>query len=256
MRNFVRNRLVMACVMALVGASLNPIRADVFNGVDWGNNVYDPAAGTPAGKDGLPTDGTKTSPAWVSVSNGAPNSIELTGDALRITTGDALTPKAGTRSFNQLNNLNSTTLTFEMRLRVVEQRGDTYAQTILLGGASTFTEVAFGAEKVLLQGSSGWYVTSMAQFRTLRVTVEPLADGKQRFRVYLDGNTTPVQTVTKAATYAITYLRIGDSSTSVATNGVVDYDYVRWTTAGAFIPEPATLSLLGLAAIGLLRRTR
>jgi hypothetical protein len=93
-------------------------------------------------------------------------------------------------------------------------------------------------------------------------------DGLHAYRFTADGTSTGTLNVYKdgvsigsfASTgVALTTLRFGEDHGSSA--GQIQWDYIRWTNAGAFaptaaVPEPAALSLAAVGALTLLRRRR
>lgn len=266
MQKRIHDRLAVACAVALTVLGVSTVRADVFNGVDWGNNVYDP--GSSAGKDGLPTSAAQTSPVWAIGSSSGTFTEQIVDDAFRLTTdAPGATYTTATRAYKQTTNVTGYTGTFEFRMRVVEtNRSATYAaQFILTGGGGWVTSIA---PTFINFGTNYTPAVAPTQWHTYRLTMEQIGGGgatpvQQQLKAYLDGEL--VYSATRSAASGggsavnLTEMRFGDGSNSTGTNGTSEWDYIRWTTTGAYapvIPEPATWGLLTLGALAIFARRR
>ena len=91
----------------------------------------------------------------------------------------------------------------------------------------------------------------------LRFTTNDADDGQ--LNLYVDGNTTPAKTWTGNNPAVTTNNRLAFGDLGNSSNGTVVWDYIQWTNDGAFapaVPEPASLSLLGLGSLALIGRRR
>jgi len=104
-------------------------------------------------------------------------------------------------------------------------------------------------------GGGDFAITTNDAFHTYRFVVANESAGP--LDMYVDGNTTPAHSWAGGSS-GYSELAFGDLGS--ADQGQIQWDYVRWTNAGAFVPvavpEPAALSLLGLGALAMIRRRR
>jgi len=106
-----------------------------------------------------------------------------------------------------------------------------------------------------LNGDSYLMATTDA-FHTYRLTI-PNDTGPMN--LYVDGNTTAATSFAGVASGTLTRIDFGDTL-DPGDGGVVQWDYIRWTNAGAYapeaVPEPASLGVVALGGLALLRRRR
>ena len=154
----------------------------------------------------------------------------------------------------------STGATYEIRMRSLDalNQRDGTVFSIDDGGSS---EIAyFGSREgdlaVGVVGGGFAYlggVTPNGSWTTIRAE---LLLGTDNFRVYLNDNATPIYTGTLGGGWeAGNSLSFGDQSGGA--DGNWEIDHIRWTTQGAFaVPEPATISLLSIGLLTILRKKR
>jgi hypothetical protein len=140
----------------------------------------------------------------------------------------------------------------EMRMKV--EGGTSWVNNnYTMGDSGGQVYLGFLPTKVVLWDGIGAYEYAMdtTGYHTYRLIV----DETEGARVYVDNGETPVLSAT--GQYAVAAgLSFGNVSSSWQSN--MTMDYIRWSTAGAFapVPEPTTMCLLGLGAIGALIRRK
>jgi hypothetical protein len=90
-------------------------------------------------------------------------------------------------------------------------------------------------------------------FHTFRFTT---ANDTGDLNMYIDGSTSVTHVFTGGAASAVSRLAFGDLGQPE--EGTAEWDYMRWTNAGAFapVPEPGMMSLATIGLAGLRRRRR
>ncbi|MFA5866014.1 MAG: PEP-CTERM sorting domain-containing protein [Phycisphaerae bacterium] len=108
--------------------------------------------------------------------------------------------------------------------------------------------------------TAGLWFPDYHKYRLTRTagTGTPVAPvvGYSLLNMYVDDNPVPIYTLNLAMTAKNSDNMFGFGNGSMT--GEFNVDYVRWTTTGAYevVPEPVTLSLLALGAMGLIRRKK
>lgn len=230
--------LVLGCRIS--EAALLPIEA---NGVNW-TYYYNPDVNPDTDYyDKLPTESGATSPLWSYVGL-FDASQTVVDDYLRLSsTGEnSQVHYAQTAGWNGAQDT-----TLEVRLRVVETTGS-WANAFFLSTGSKWATVDFNSTSILSLTN-----LDLTQWTVIRFTLTGGANNPD-LNIYINNN--PTASTIKDLFAGVTtdnYLRFGDIAPGSYAGGIVDYDYIRWTSEGAFapVPEPATSALLGLGAMML-----
>jgi hypothetical protein len=226
MKNTTKIRILIALTTGLSAYTAWSAKAPLTtNGVNWGVNYYDPDAQSGDRYDKLPNDPDGTFPVWTAEYN--TGSYTLNDSYLRISTA------AGKRqSFSTKSNWDLTgNTTVEAVVRIVSQSGKSGAGSIVFGNANFYGTVLISADSI------GKCRHDFTQWTTVRLVFENMHDMSSAVvKVYLDHNPSPVLTSkTWTAGSTINLLRFGDPNTA-STDGTVEWDSIRWTSAGAFAP--------------------
>lgn len=250
--------IVLACALAGALTAWNAhgaTNALFANGVDWSTNYYNPDITVNVGDyDKLPT-GANTTPIWTPGSYAAPG-WELTNNALRINTST----NGAALSFRQTNNWDATRdTTIEFRLRVVEQDSTAWAGSVLFANGAKWQTFYVTTNSVKLAAASP-IAGDFTQWTVFRITLENMTSSPTA-KLYINNQTNVYSTSTTFNSAAINYLQFGDGSTGASESGIVEWDYIRWTSAGAFpvtlpIPEPMVVTLLALGGFLIFRRPK
>jgi len=206
---------------------------------------------------GLPTVAT---PAWTN--GGMAGSIDATGDGGNPTLwmdmdasnngGIYYGPGSGTAADQvtidfRLNTMD-TTLTsdvLQFHLRVY--------RPLATGGSQMWT-YQFSKDTIKLEGNNDLVATFDEGWHDWRITIDAAT---LESNVYLDGGTEVLLTHS-GKRYSTTTVRnrmeFGRNNEAVL--GEAELTHLRWTNSEIVVPEPATLSLLGVAGLALLRRRR
>lgn len=141
--------------------------------------------------------------------------------------------------------------TIEARLQVVSQLGGAAsAGNLVIGSGAQVWVVRFsvgGVSEAITGGSFG--ATTDDALHTYRFTTDGTATGT--LDVYRDGAALGSFAATGAPNSS---LRFGEDHDGSA--GRIDWDYVRWTNTGVFVPEPSAMALVALTGTMVLRRRR
>ena len=223
----------------------------VKNGVDWGTSYYNPdVIADPALYDKLPTATGLTSPLWAVNSNSV-STTAVIENYVRISTSGTQTDSYKTSA--GFDPLLTGSLTVETRLRVVSvASGSVRAGSFVLNLGGYWIDfnisgssIGTSAESSLLTG------LNLTEWTTIRFTIAD-ATTAPTLSIYLNNSATPAATTTKFNTgTTATNIIFGDASQSTATGGVMDWDYIAWTSNGAVapVPEPAGQAMLGLSGV-------
>lgn len=238
------NRRWMSWLMTVVLlACLSPAMGQEAE-IAWDVN-YQP--GTDQGRQGLPTDAA-TTPRWRIISFAEPSKTTLASDHLVIATGDDEKPVTGAAAY-QINfdkPAEAFTLTFEV---ASEHRSEYFAGGVLLGSGAKFTAVQLGGGHVLMApAAGGWTRGDYTKFTTFWVTLHKQGDAWV-LRLYQEGKADPLQ-VNESFFGPIDYVRIGDYSTGVGTNGTTKWRSIRWKSGQAITPPWVTAAAKAAAAAG------
>lgn len=240
--------LVLGCRIS--EAAVLPIQA---NGVNW-TYYYNPDVNPDMDYyDKLPTETGATTPVWSYVGL-YDASQTIVDDYMRLAT----TGEDSQAHYFQTTGWNGALdTTLEVRLRVVETTGY-WANAFFLSTGSKWATVDFNSTSIL--SLSG---LDLSEWTVIRFTLTGGATNPD-LNIYINNNPTAF-TISGlfVGDTSDNYLRFGDIAPGGYAGGIVDYDYIRWTSAGAFapVPEPGTSVLLGLAAVlgtvlGVRRRKR
>lgn len=220
----------------------------VDNGVSW-THYYNPdETVNTALYDKLPTDATNTSPVWASGGFAGAPIVEIEENFLRIST-EGITDQ---RNFRQSNGYGlgstATEFTFEARFRVPSLNEDTsYAGSILFGTGENgrWHEILYSPTTI--QG----FAVDLTQWTTVRITITGGNTTAPVASVYINNEPDVKATQVLLHSANLPYFQIGDAASGTSRGGVSEWDYIRWTNAGAFapIPEPGSLALLGIGAL-------
>lgn len=149
-------------------------------------------------------------------------------------------------------NLNSFAgVTVELRAKIQQDAGTRAANDVRLFTGSRLFIFNLSMDKVFFGNTveeESSYTVDNGVFHTYRITLSDSGSGIVA-TVYLDNAETPIITGYAGAENATSgKIQWGDAATSGSSNGVVDWNYVAYTTEGAFapIPEPAATALIGL----------
>jgi len=176
--------------------------------------------------------------------------LKLKNGLLVITTpGDGKTNQAGYLNMLRPEWTNKPAGTIQMRLRVVEQiPGTLYAGNLRARSDEKAFGIFFSRDKVALGSQSAPKVSApidATAFHVYRVTLE--ADA---VKLYVDGGAKPVLVMKPQGGLKRPLIEFGAFNSSArfppaGLGGTVEWDYIRWTQAGAFAPgtnEPAARS--------------
>lgn len=222
------------------------------NGVDWSTNYYNPDVTIGVGDYDKDPVGPNTSPVWT-ISNVSATRT-LTNNALRIDTSAA----GASLAFRQTQNWDATQdTTIEFRLRIIEHSGSSYAGSVLFANGAKWQNMYFSTNSVLLSGSGSPVSGDYTQWTLFRITLEDMTTTPTA-KLYINNQTNVFSTSTTFNSAGINYLQFGDGSTSSSfESGIIEWDFVRWTSTGAFpAPEPSAAALLALGALLFSARRR
>jgi MYXO-CTERM domain-containing protein len=146
--------------------------------------------------------------------------------------------------------------TLEMSFKTIAGSDSGWAGSALISTGLRQWSIRVGTNYVSI-GGDDLYLPSLgidsSTFHTYRFTS---ANDTGNLSLYIDGATTPTHTYTNGVDSAVSRLAFGDLGSPEG--GQVQWDYLRWTNAGAFapVPEPGALSLAAIGLAGLRRRRR
>jgi hypothetical protein len=196
-----------------------------------------------------------STPAWGRYWDG---DYSVSGGILTVTT-------PGTHGGTDLNNLEfqqtgswaptgvGTTVEVKLKTNYSGSEGWAGGMVISTGSWSWGVYIGSGAIGVAAGGTGDLSIATDDAFHTYRFAGDETTG---ILSLYVDGSTTPAHTWNGTAS-AADYLSFGVPNASQA-GGQIEWDYVRWTNAGAYapVPEPASLTLLALGGLALRRRRR
>lgn len=233
------------------------------NGVNWLYN-YDPDVNLDADYyDKRPEDINNTALGARNRYFGGPGgtgSATINENYLRTVTGVGNKLEYNTAYGYDVSAGNS--ITIETRLRVVEMTGTQFAGGFLLGAGAVegstaegyYVPIAFSTTRI--GDVTGLDLT---EWTVIRFTIENAGTASAKLSIYINNSpeASYVGSITSTIAQADRFQRIrfGDYYTAGAAemDGTVDWDYIRWTSEGAFapIPEPSTALLpLGGLLVG------
>jgi hypothetical protein len=228
-----------AAAIMLVGSWAN---ASIFTSSYEGSALPDDASSNPQWSKFLDSDGASSS---------------VSGGILTIST--TASESLAYRLFGGSGNAWDPTgagSTIEINLKVDSQdAGAGRAGDILIGTGTQEWLLRWGTTVISEElGGGSVAMTTTDAFHTYRFTI-PNDEGP--LTLYVDGGTTPVMTWAGVDGTA-DRLDFGDTL-DPGDGGTVQWDYIRWTNAGAIapsVPEPTMLSLAALGGVFLLGRRR
>lgn len=256
MKNRMKTILTLLCVLSTtaIGSAATAIWND--NGVDW-TTYYRPGDTNmaPTTFDGIPTDGTKTSPLWTLQSSvNSAVTLDEVNQYLNVNTAST-----GTQAWRIDGGANwnaNVAATIEVDLRINSlTSGATVVGGILSGNTNRWSNILFGVHSSGDLTVDSTRITGVAanQFNTIRLTYENMDGvGTPTSKIYVNNSLTPFITSTSFASASLDQIRFGDSSSSDFASGDADWRAVKWVSGSAIapIPEPTT-SVLLLGALGL-----
>lgn len=268
--------VVLSAVLTLplstpLHASLLPV---TDNGVDWQIN-YNPDVQTDLDHyDKLPNDNNGTALGATGRYFGGPGgtgTATIVDHYLRTITSTA--PENNHKlEYNTAHgyNVTASAITLETRLRVVDMTGTLYAGGFVLGAGKSVdsTDGLYAAIPFSTTAMGAITGLDLTQWTTIRFTIENPSTTVPILSIYINNNPEASYSgaITNTTTADSTYnrIRFGKYYTAGSTemNGTVEWDYIRWTSEGAFapIPEPSVALLpFGITVLGvysLLQRRR
>lgn len=202
-------------VMVMQARTVSAVQA---NGINWEGSYHG---------DALPTAST---PAF-SIASGATGTHALAAvhHALRII---SIKGSAEALSY-QINNSalwnGSAYLTVEARVRVAAGGENGAAQSLKLRTGTYDIQLDFRKDRISFRNGPTYFLDA-TNFRTYRILVR---DGRNA-ELYVDGDANPVLRWAETVTTSESSLRFGDMT--AGEYGDVYWEFVRWTSAGAFAP--------------------
>lgn len=219
------------------------------NGVTWSSTngtptYYNPDVDTNTNYFDKTPLGPDTAPIWSPWAITGSSTALVKSNYLEITTD-----QTSQNSYIINNGWDFEHLTFETRFRIESMSGQYYAMTIVLFANGKGLSLGFDTAKIMQFGTPLISGLDLTQWTVLRATV--IGGGTPTVNLYINNNTNAAY-----SSSSIMYdsgqsgLLFGDAS-DPAEGGVTQWDYLRWTDAGAYapIPEPSTLILIAFAGV-------
>ena len=216
--------------------------------------------------EGQPKDAI---PAWTEVNITNANRATYTGNSDFTATTGLTNPgylrvesTVATRPYFTMSGTNwnvGSAFTIELRAKMVSVDGAAGAvMHFIVGDATSRALMSIGTSGLTLSGDT---VTAAAagyaptEYTTYRVIGEKVGSA-WNYNLYINDNPTPVVANNDGQSATVSQIILGDTSTS-NTGGTYEIDYVRWNpTQAVAVPEPVSVMLVGLGAVGLAGRRR
>lgn len=240
-----RITVLVASIVFALGTFTAPAAQNVTNNsVVWAVS-YD--------GDFLPNNGS-SDPAWSTFFVGAGASGTVGGGILTLTNGGASITYAEMNNTSYWNGGSGgtfdNTIEFKMRGQNAQSNADWTGRFFFGDGVNRWF-FSFDDNRVRINGSP-FYLIDTTIFHTYRIV-----ESNSLVSLYVDqigNNSTPVLSGVAGSAVAQNFIYFGHDGTAL--KGRTEWDYVRWTNAGAFtVPEPGAFTLI-LAALALLRLAR